>query len=42
MIEIRPFETLGGASHGWLDAKHHLSFGGYHDPARMNWGSLRV
>lgn len=42
MIELRPFKTLGGANHGWLDAKHHFSFAGYHDPARMNWGSLRV
>ena len=42
MIELRPFADLGGANHGWLDAKHHFSFGGYHDPARMNWGNLRV
>lgn len=42
MIEVRPFAHLGGANHGWLDAKHHFSFGGYHDPARMNWGNLRV
>jgi hypothetical protein len=26
MIERRPFESLGGANHGWLDAKHHFSF----------------
>ncbi|NIJ17749.1 pirin family protein [Sphingobium vermicomposti] len=42
MIELRPFADLGSANHGWLDAKHHFSFGGYHDPARMNWGNLRV
>lgn len=42
MIERRPFESLGGANHGWLDAKHHFSFAEYHDPARMNWGALRV
>ena len=42
MIEIRPFDTLGAANHGWLDARHHFSFAGYHDPARMNWGALRV
>ncbi|WP_298305521.1 pirin family protein [uncultured Erythrobacter sp.] len=42
MIELRPFEGLGSANHGWLDAHHHFSFGGYHDPARVNWGSLRV
>ncbi len=42
MIELRPFETLGGANHGWLDAKHHFSFADYHDPARTTWGNLRV
>jgi quercetin 2,3-dioxygenase len=42
MIEVRPFASLGGANHGWLDAKHHFSFANYHDPDRVNWGSLRV
>lgn len=42
MIERRPFDRLGGANHGWLDAKHHFSFANYHDPARMGWGALRV
>ena len=42
MTERRPFESLGGANHGWLDAKHHFSFADYHDPERMGWGSLRV
>ncbi|MEO8813551.1 MAG: pirin family protein [Caulobacteraceae bacterium] len=42
MIERRPFESLGGENHGWLDAKHHFSFAGYHDPRRMGWGALRV
>jgi redox-sensitive bicupin YhaK (pirin superfamily) len=42
MIELRPFSTLGAADHGWLDAHHHFSFAGYHDPARTNWGQLRV
>ena len=42
MIELRPFEGLGAANHGWLDARHHFSFAGYHDRARMGWGSLRV
>lgn len=42
MIDLRPLETLGGANHGWLNAKHHFSFAGYHDPARLNWGALRV
>ena len=42
MIVHKPFETLGGADHGWLKARHHFSFAGYHDPRNMNWGSLRV
>ncbi|MDY7097766.1 MAG: pirin family protein [Pseudomonadota bacterium] len=42
MIELRPFETLGSANHGWLDAHHHFSFASYHDPARVHWGNLRV
>lgn len=42
MIEVRPFEQLGHAHHGWLNARHHFSFAEYHDPARMNWGRLRV
>ena len=42
MIELRPFNTLGAANHGWLDAHHHFSFAGYHDPARTNWGRIRV
>jgi len=42
MIELRPFESLGGENHGWLDAKHHFSFANYQDQARVNWGNLRV
>lgn len=42
MIELRKFESLGAANHGWLDAHHHFSFASYQDPARVNWGSLRV
>ena len=42
MIEVRPFETLGAANHGWLDAHHHFSFANYHDPKRMGWGAIRV
>ncbi|MFT8674632.1 MAG: pirin family protein [Acetobacter sp.] len=42
MIEIRPFDKLGHADHGWLDARHHFSFADYHDPRRMHWGALRV
>ena len=42
MIERRPFASLGGANHGWLDAKHHFSFAEYQDGKRMNWGTMRV
>ncbi len=42
MIELRPFAGLGHANHGWLDANHHFSFAEYHDPARVQWGNLRV
>ena len=42
MIDVRPFDELGGADHGWLKARHHFSFADYHDPRKMNWGSLRV
>ena len=42
MIERRSFDSLGGAHHGWLDAKHHFSFAEYHDPKRVHWGALRV
>ena len=41
-FEICPFETLGKANHGWLDAHHHFSFGSYHDDTRMSWGAIRV
>ncbi|MEO7366006.1 MAG: pirin family protein [Sphingomicrobium sp.] len=42
MIDIRPFASLGQADHGWLNARHHFSFAGYHDPSRMGWGKIRV
>jgi redox-sensitive bicupin YhaK (pirin superfamily) len=42
MIDVRPFGSLGGANHGWLNAKHHFSFSNYHDGKRMGWGDLRV
>ena len=42
MIDVRPFSSLGGADHGWLNAKHHFSFANYYDPSRMGWGRLRV
>lgn len=42
MIDIRPFDGLGHAKHGWLEARHHFSFANYLDRARMGWGRLRV
>ena len=42
MIDIRPFASLGHADFGWLNARHHFSFGHYNDAARMGWGRLRV
>lgn len=42
MFEIRSFNSLGAANHGWLDAHHHFSFAEYYDPSRMSWGRLRV
>lgn len=42
MLTLYPFAALGGADHGWLNAKHHFSFGQYHDPAKMSHGELLV
>ncbi|MEJ0028042.1 MAG: pirin family protein [Rhizomicrobium sp.] len=42
MIDKRPFAGLGGGNHGWLNAKHHFSFGEYYDPRNMGWGSIKV
>ncbi len=42
MIDVRKFDSLGHANHGWLDARHHFSFADYYDPNRMGWGRIRV
>ena len=42
MIEHRPFSGLGKANHGWLNARHHFSFGEFNDPQNMGWGAIRV
>lgn len=41
-MERRPFDSLGHADHGWLNARHHFSFSDYYDPGRMGWGAIRV
>ncbi len=42
MIDLRPFSALGRFRNEWLNARHHFSFGEYHDPERMGFGPLRV
>ncbi len=42
MITIRKAEERGRANFGWLDSRHSLSFGQYHDPEHMGFGPLRV
>ena len=42
MITVYPYDQLGHADHGWLDARHHFSFASYHNPKRHHFGVLRV
>ena len=42
MIEKRSGAARCQTRLDWLDSRHSFSFAGYHDPARMGWGPLRV
>jgi quercetin 2,3-dioxygenase len=42
MMQIRRSKDRGHADHGWLKSHHSFPFAGYHNPAWMGWGNLRV
>ena len=42
MISVRRADDRGVAKRGWLDSRHTFSFGDYHDPDHMGFGTLRV
>ncbi len=42
MITVYPYNTLGHADHGWLNARHHFSFARYYNPDRVGFGTLLV
>ena len=42
VIELRKATTRGRSQETWLESRHSFSFGGYQDPERMGFRSLRV
>jgi redox-sensitive bicupin YhaK (pirin superfamily) len=39
---LHPASERGQANFGWLNSRHSFSFGQFHDPAKVNFGALRV
>lgn len=42
MIRKIDNNKMGKVDHGWLKSNFHFSFADYHNPAKMNFGVLRV
>ena len=42
MLKHYPYDELGRMQSDWLDARHHFSFGKYHNPEKQGFGDLLV